>query len=147
MSILLIVLFIIIVIYLAGKAFEYRKLSRIVNVKTGKTLPHESFFSQIKTILPNSKPNHERILENVKKYGPIYGRFITSLFNIIIADPDVAKQCLLNSKSIYKIGLQLNIHSYRFLGKENVLFSNGESWQNQRSIMNPAFVRFYCVAF
>lgn len=142
MSILLIIFITLIVIYLLGTAYEHYKLSRVVHVKTGKKLPSNHIFDQLRMILPKNKPNHVALLERVKHDGPIFGSFLTTVLNIIIADPEIAKQALLNSKAIHKVGIPMNIHLARLLGQENVLFSNGDSWKNQRSIMNPAFVSY-----
>lgn len=140
MSFILILLLIVAGIYILGKAYEYYRVSKIVNVKNGKYLPHTSFFSQLNALNPYRKEPHEVIMERFKEHGPIFGRFFIKIFDVIIGDPTLAKQALLNSKAIHKIGLQNSIHASRFVGDENVLFSNGESWRNQRSIVNPAFV-------
>lgn len=59
---------------------------------------------------------------------------------VIVGSPELARQVFLNTKEISKTFAKFNPHFSKFLGDLGILFSNGERWKKQRSIIDKAFV-------
>ncbi|KXN71593.1 cytochrome P450 [Conidiobolus coronatus NRRL 28638] len=63
-------------------------------------------------------------------------------WSIIIADPQLAKIIYNNSDVFYKNTnsvINLNPHSQKFFGKDQIVNINGEDWKRMRKLMNPIF--------
>ena len=87
---------------------------------------------------------HETSKANHEKFGPVYTRWIAHRLSVNVGTPEIAKQIFLDTKTFPKLGKILNYHLKRFVGgNKNVLLSNGQTWRNQREVMNPAFVNFF----
>jgi cytochrome P450 len=87
---------------------------------------------------------YRKTFNDHKKYGNIYGKYINFKYSISTCSPEMTKTILTDSKTFTKIKDRipegtLPIEIAKIFHKENVLFSNGDSWKGQRKSIDPGF--------
>ncbi|CEG78030.1 hypothetical protein RMATCC62417_12694 [Rhizopus microsporus] len=130
-----------IVLIIAQRLYSYFRVPKHL-----RGFPKLPYFGIAKSFFAKEPPR-----ERVKKYVlPIIderdGFYISKIplgWILYVTDPAAARQLLLkssvfpkNHRLIDDMGENLFIE---FIGKDNVVLSNGDTWKRQRKVMNPAF--------
>ncbi|KAG1146698.1 hypothetical protein G6F37_011919 [Rhizopus arrhizus] len=111
--------------------------------------PSVSFFAMAKSLL-TSEPPYSRfkriILPAIQEGNGFYISKIPIDWTVYITNPVAAKQFLLKSNNFPKSHRGFDIvgdksPAVQFVGRDNIVLSNGEVWKKQRKIMNPVFHR------
>ncbi|KAI8330262.1 cytochrome P450 [Choanephora cucurbitarum] len=74
----------------------------------------------------------------------VYLRPLGTGWNVMIADPELAKTVFLKTENFPKAVMPHSVKETalgRFLGENSILVSNGQEWKSQRKLANPAFHR------
>ncbi|CAO3661351.1 unnamed protein product [Rhizopus stolonifer] len=112
-------------------------------------LPSVSFFAMAKSYLTREPPfmRYQRITSHaISKGNGFYLSRVPVGWTVYIADSVAAKQLLLKTENFPKSHRRLNTLgeksiSAQFLGADNIVMTNGETWKKQRKMMNPIFHR------
>ncbi|CAO3593052.1 unnamed protein product [Absidia cylindrospora] len=110
-------------------------------------LPHVGFYTFYKAILSNitdERFSKEICLPLMEKSPGAYVRPGFDGWSIQLTDPIAIKQLLSRPYEFPKSNLSAGREGslqQRFIGGENVAFSNGDIWSRQRKIVTPAFNR------
>jgi cytochrome P450 len=113
--------------------------SRMKHIKTKQPILSQHPLRCYSEVFLQRKHFAEHQLKFARQHN--YQTYVTYFgpFNfVIVNNPESAKKVLLNTKIYEKDKSIFTPHADRLLGT-NVLFSNGEEWNAQRRVMNPAF--------
>ncbi|EIE85975.1 hypothetical protein RO3G_10685 [Rhizopus delemar RA 99-880] len=111
--------------------------------------PCVSFFAMAKSLLTCEPPYNrfKRItFPAIQEGNGFYVSKIPTGWTVYVANPVAAKQLLLKSDNFPKSHRRFDTigeksTGVQFVGRDNVVLSNGEIWKKQRKIMNPVFHR------
>ncbi|OBZ85840.1 hypothetical protein A0J61_06113 [Choanephora cucurbitarum] len=117
--------------------------------KNLRHFPYISYYALIKSALrgESSRDFDARVvaplLDNELNKA-VYLRPLGTGWNVMIADPEIAKTVFLKTEKFPKQTpppkMQQTIFG-RFLGENSIVISNGHEWKSQRKLANPAFHR------
>ncbi|KAL0483493.1 cytochrome P450 [Acrasis kona] len=123
------------------KLLEYRSRTYVIDTRTGKPINnYVGFFASFERFF-SKKHGSEKTLKRAKQFD--FEPYLTTFMfgkNLVISQPELAKKVLLNWRKFEKLKILLTPDMTQLVGHNNLVFSNGEHWTNQRQVINPAFV-------
>jgi cytochrome P450 len=139
-----VLLAVVISFYLFFKLYDYLSYSKFIHKDTGKYIPSISFFESFWSMISHPVSIYRKTSNDHKKYGKIYGKYISFKYSISTCSPELTKTILTDSKTFIKIADRIPEGTLpkeinKIFHKESVLFSNGETWKDQRKSIDPGF--------
>jgi cytochrome P450 len=139
---ILYILYFIIILILILLIYDYSNYSKIKKISGGENIKSESILSVLFKIFFSKSIVAKRVLELKEKYKEnIFGSYFLGRYVVYVTTEKLAKQIISDDSKVFiKEENRLNLKFMQeFIGRNNILLSNGEDWKRQRSSMNHAF--------
>jgi len=120
-------------VYLLYKRYDNNVYKKIRNINTNELVPKAPYIISLASIR-----DRKILRDRVITYGNIYYFYLTGLPTLVVADPLIIKEILIQKQYQFVKGGFFEILGSLF-GLKNLVFAEGEEWKTQRKIIAPAF--------